>query len=86
MNQYFSEKLDIGEAFSITELYSLINATPGVVDATFVNVFQKTGAGYSTVKFSVKDNMTPDGRMIIAPKNVVFEVKYPQADVKGTLT
>ena len=86
MNEYFSEKLDIGEAFSITELYSLINATPGVVDATFVNVFQKTGAGYSTVKFSVKDNMTPDGRMIIAPKNVVFEVKYPQADVKGTLT
>ena len=86
MSDYFSEKLDIGEAFSITELYSLINATPGVIDATYVTVFQKTGAGYSTTKFNVKNNMTPDGRLIIAPKNVVFEVKYSRADVKGTLT
>ena len=86
MRQYFAEKLDIGESFSITDLYSLINGTPGVIDATFVQVYQKTGAGYATTKFNVKNNTTPDGRMIIAPKNVIFEVKYPSKDIKGTLT
>jgi hypothetical protein len=85
MNTYFSEKLDIGESFSITELYSLINATPGIIDATFVQVFQQTGPGYATTKFNVKNNTTPDGRMIIAPKNVVFEVRYPSRDIKGTI-
>ena len=86
MKQYFAEKLDIGESFSITDLYSLINGTPGVIDATFVQVYQKTGAGYATTKFNVKNNTTPDGRMIVAPKNVVFEIKYPSRDIKGTLT
>jgi hypothetical protein len=86
MNDYFNEKLDIGESFSITDLYSLINRTRGVVDATFVQVLQQTGPGYATTKFNVKNNTTPDGRMVIAPKNVVFEVKFPQRDIKGTLT
>jgi hypothetical protein len=86
MNDYFNEKLDIGESFSITDLYSLINRTRGVVDATYVQVLQQTGPGYATTKFNVKNNTTPDGRMVIAPKNVVFEVKFPQRDIKGTLT
>ena len=86
MNDYFNEKLDIGESFSITDLYSLINRTRGVVDATFVQVLQQTGPGYATTKFNVKNSTTPDGRLVIAPKNVVFEVKFPQRDIKGTLT
>ena len=86
MRRYFAEKLDIGESFSITDLYSLINGTPGVIDATYVQVYQKTGAGYATTKFNVKNNTTPDGRMIVAPKNVIFEIKYPSRDIKGTLT
>lgn len=85
INDFFSTKLDIGEAFSITEIYSLINATPGIVDTTSVKVFQKTGAGYSSVNFNVKNRTTPDGRFIRAPKNVIFEVKFPSADIQGTI-
>ena len=85
MNEYFATKLDIGESFSITELYSLINSTPGVVDATFVKVFQKTGAGYATTKFNVKNFSTSDGRLIRAPRNVIFEVRFPSADIEGTI-
>ena len=85
MNEYFATKLDIGESFSITDLYSLINSTPGIVDATFVRVFQKTGAGYATTNFNVKNFTTPDGRFITAPKNVIFEVKFPSADIEGTI-
>ena len=85
MNEYFATKLDIGESFSITDIYSLINSTPGVVDATFVRVFQKTGAGYASTNFNVKDNMSSDGRLIRAPKNVIFEVKFPNTDIEGTV-
>lgn len=85
MNEYFATKLDIGESFGITDLYSLINSTPGIVDATFVRVFQKTGAGYATTNFNVKNFTTPDGRFITAPKNVIFEVKFPSADIEGTI-
>jgi hypothetical protein len=85
MNEYFATKLDIGESFSITDLYSLINSTPGVVDATFVKVFQKTGVGYASTNFNVKSYMSSDGRMITAPKNVIFEVRYPNVDIEGTI-
>ena len=85
MNDYFSEKLDIGESFSITDIYSLINNTPGIIDATFVRVFQKTGVGYASTIFNVKNNRSPDGRLIRAPKNVIFEVRYPQVDIEGTI-
>ena len=85
MNEYFATKLDIGESFSITDLYSLINSTPGIVDATFVRVFQKTGAGYATTNFNVKNFTTSDGRLIRAPKNVIFEVRFPSADIEGTI-
>lgn len=85
MNEYFATKLDIGESFSITDLYSLINSTPGIVDATFVRVFQKTGAGYATTNFNVKNFTTSDGRLIRAPRNVIFEVRFPSADIEGTI-
>lgn len=85
MNQFFETKLDVGESFSITEIYSLINSTPGIVDATFVKVFQKTGAGYATTNFNVKAYTTSDGRLIRAPKNVIFELRYPSADIEGTI-
>ena len=85
MNLLFQTKLDIGESFSISDLYSLINNTTGVVDATFVSVFQKTGVGYSTTVFNVKNYTTPDGRFVRAPKNVIFEVKYPETDIEGTV-
>ena len=86
MREHFSEKMDVGEAFNITELYSLINGITGVIDAQFVDVHQLTGPGYASTKFNVKNHMTPDGRFIIAPKNVIFDVSYTLRDIKGTIT
>ena len=85
MREYFATVMDVGENFSITNIYSLINATEGVADATFVKVFQKTGSGYSTVNFNVDNYTTSDGRFIKAPKNVIFEVKFPNSDIEGTI-
>ena len=85
LSLYVGTKQDVGESFSITDLYTVINRTKGVVDATFVKVVQKRGVGYATTNFSVKNYTTPDGRSVRAPKNVIFEVKYPDVDIEGTV-
>ena len=85
MRNYFFSNLDIGESFSITDMYSLINNTAGVIDATFVDVYQKTGTGYSSTVFNVKNYTTSDGRFVKAPKNVIFEIKYLDTDIEGTV-
>jgi len=85
LQQYLSIDLDIGEAFSISDIYSVLNSVPGVADTISVSVRQAEGVGYSSTKFNVKNHTTPDGRLIMAPKNVVFEVKYPNQDVQGTV-
>ena len=81
----FSSKLDVGEAFSITDIYSALNATPNVADTSWVKVTRASGTGYSTTNLNIKSQTTTDGRYIRAPKNVIFEVKYPSTDIQGTV-
>jgi hypothetical protein len=84
LETYFNGIYDIGEDFSISDIYSILNAVPGVVDTTSVTVTQQTGVGYATTRFNVKNETTTDGRFVKAPKNVIFEVKYPSSDIRGT--
>ena len=83
---YFNSLYDIGEFFSISNIYSILNSVTGVVDAMSVTIEQKTGVGYASTMFNVKNQTTTDGRHVRAPKNVIFEVKYPNSDIQGTAT
>tara|TARA_R100000008_G_scaffold86894_1_gene82534 strand:- start:458 stop:2260 length:1803 start_codon:yes stop_codon:yes gene_type:complete len=85
VSSYVDSLYEIGESFSISDIYSTLNSVRGVVDTTRVSVFQKTGVGYSSIKFNVKNQTTTDGRFVRAPKNAIFEVKYPNADIRGTV-
>ncbi len=76
---------DVGEDFSITDLYTVLNNVPGVIDTVSIKVDQIANVGYSSTIFNVKTNTSPDGRYIKAPVNVVFEIKYPSADIQGTI-
>jgi hypothetical protein len=29
--------------------------------------------------------MSPDGNMLVCPKNAIFELKFPEVDIKGKL-
>ena len=85
LKAYVDGLYEIGEDFSISDIYSVLNSVTGVVDTTKVKIFQKTGVGYSTTIFNVKNHSTTDGRFVKAPKNVIFEVKYPNSDIQGTV-
>lgn len=76
----------IGEAFFISDIYSILKKVQGVNDVKSVKVKQKTGSDYSDINFNVNKFMSADARYIEAPKNVIFEVKYPRSDITGEIS
>ena len=82
---HYKQKLEIGESFYITDIYSVLNRINGVVDTTQVSVTQVMGGLYSTTTFDMDAAMSPDGRFIRVPNNVVLELKYPEDDIRGSV-
>ena len=76
---------EIGEPLYITDVYKIINTMPGVIDTTDVTIVNKTGGVYSDIAYNIEQYMSPDGRLVEAPENVVFEIKYPNLDIRGTI-
>jgi hypothetical protein len=82
----FSDPLMIGEPMYITDVYNILNDVLGVVDVTKVKIVTKNGGLYSDVFVNIEELMSADGRYISAPDNVAFEIKFPDADIKGAVT
>ena len=76
---------DIGEDFFLSDVYDILKTVPGVVDVTKVQVNTKSGSNYSSTFFDVDNNISPDGRYIVIPKNVIYEIKYPNVDIRGAV-
>jgi len=81
-----TEKFQIGEPFYFSSIYNALNSIRGIADTTRVKISQKTGSDYSShYNFIIDDNISRDGRYIIVPDNAVFELKYPDVDIKGNV-
>ena len=81
----FAEKLYIGEPIYITTLYQTINRVQGVVDTIKVQPIVKNSANYSNLGLIVDDILSKDGTYLKCPKNCVFEIKFLDEDLKGTV-
>jgi hypothetical protein len=81
----YKMKMDIGESFSFDEVYRVLNQTPGIMDVRDVRLKNVFGKGYSSIGYNIRQNTTPDGRLLTVPKNVIIEVKYLDTDIIGTL-
>ena len=75
----------IGESFSITSLYNAINEAEGVADVGNIDITVKTGGFYSDYYINLDEYMSPDGRFINMPFDVIWEVRLIQDDVKGVI-
>jgi hypothetical protein len=84
-NEYSKVKF-IGEAFFITDIYNILKKVKGVNDVKNVKVEQKNGLNYSDVFFDVNRFMSRDGRYIEAPKNIIFEIRFPVSDIYGEIS
>lgn len=78
-------KYDIGEPFRISDIFRTLKNVDGILDVISISVKRKTGSLYSNFSYNIEGNTSPDGRIVLAQDNVVFEVKYPDSDIVGTV-
>ena len=75
----------LGEPLYITEITKQLNSVPGVIDVVSVQVKTKTNTGYSQFPFVVKNNLSPDGRVLTPPQNVALEFYDLDSDIVGVI-
>jgi len=83
--EYYRNHFDIGEPFSITKIYSILNGVEGLSDVVSVKIILKNGGLYSDTRFDLEKNMSQDGRYIDVPENIILEFKYPKIDFSGVI-
>lgn len=83
--QLYKEKFDIGQSFSISQVYKTLNLIPEVIDCKKVKVKVRDGNGYAETNFDVISNLSPDGDYIYCPQDSIFEIKYIEKDLIGTV-
>ncbi len=81
--ELYLTKPQIGESFSVIDVYRQIRKNSNVLDIKDVKIKNVTNYGYSQTYFSVEENTTPDGNMIKIPKNAIYEVRYLLSDIIG---
>ena len=55
----------------------------GVLDIKRLKFSNKFSGSYSTYRVDFDKMLSRDGTIIIPPKNAIFELKLPDADVRG---
>jgi len=85
VSQFGGKTMFIGERFYITDVMSALNKVRGVADTVKVKLTNKRGSNYSSSTLNIDQFMSPDGRYLSVPDNVILEIKFPRIDIKGTV-
>lgn len=85
IQNFYSRPTFIGEPLSILDVYSVLKEVDGVADVSKAEFVVKTGTNYNDNFINLARYTTPDGRRIIPPENVAFQVKFPTTDIKGEI-
>ncbi len=85
IQRMFKEKRDINQPIYITKIYDILNNLEEIVDVTKVTIKNLSGGLYSDETINLKEWTSADGRILYAPENVVYELKYPNTDIRGTI-
>lgn len=86
IREYFENvNLEIGEQIYITDLYNILNSQPSINDTVFVKMTSKSGSNYSNIPVNIDDLLSFDGRILYSEKDAIYELKYPNSDIIGTV-
>lgn len=89
VRKLYSDKLYVGEPIYLNDIRNILSKTEGVVDINTVSVsnVSSTDGNYSAIQIDFdRELKSNDGTYYKAPKNVVFELKNPEENVKGIAT
>ena len=83
---YYNDRpYDIGESILISDVYRELLKVPGILDVYDVQIVAKQGGSYSESNYDFNSNLSSDGRMIRAAETIIFELKFPNTDIQGTI-
>ena len=85
LKKLFAPGFFIAEPLYVSSIYSELKKIEGILDVTSVKLNNKSGGEYSATTFNINKNMSQDGSYLIAPANAVFEIKFPEVDIRGKL-
>ena len=81
----FNKTFYIGEPLLITDVYQSLKTVSNLMDVIDVKITVKSGASYADAPISIEDAMSADGRYVTPPTDTIFEVKFPNSDIIGTI-
>jgi hypothetical protein len=76
---------DIGESLSLTDMYRVLQGVEGVIDVSSLEVKLRSGNLYSESNYDFEGALSANGRDVLAFANVIFELKYPNIDLMGSV-
>ena len=81
----FSRSYDIGESISLSDIYKTLNKVEGLLDVIRVKIVEKSGSNYSGDSYDFMAATSADNMRILAEENIVFEIKFPNTDIRGSI-
>ena len=81
----YKESFFIGEPFYISDIYSELKQVKGVLDVVKVKLTNKSGGNYASTVININKNTSPEGTYLVAPKNTILEIKFPETDIRGKI-
>jgi len=82
---HFRNHYDIGESIDVASIIKVLQNVTGVLDVTNVRFVLKDGGIYARSSYNLEGNLSADGRLLKAKSNVIFELKFPNVDIKGSI-
>ena len=76
----------MSEPIYLIDIYNVLNKeVRGILDVKDVKIVPRSSGPYSSLSFDFNIQKSNDGRILYAPENVCFELKYADRDIKGTI-
>ena len=81
----FAITYDIGEPILISDAFRILNKVEGIMDVIDVKIVEKSGTSYNGDSYDFNANLSADGRRVLGQENLIFELKFPSNDIKGSI-
>ena len=78
-------KWNINQPVNVSNLYSILDRVPGVQTVSKVEVVNKQGGNYSEYAYDI-EGATRNNVVYPSYDTMIFELKYPNQDIKGRTT
>ena len=85
LTKHFAQHYEIGQSVDVVDLTQALQNVDGVRDVLNVKFMLKQGGIYSQASYDIQGSLSADGRTLQARDNVIFELKFPNVDIRGAI-